>query len=235
MKMNRKNTILLTLSCIFVLVEMHLCNLIQTTSPPNAIQYLSVILACLFCILFAEKTKSYAFTQLALVFTVFADFFLVYLERPNKLFAMICFSVTQIAYFLRIYFEEENKTLKKVHLILRVALSLIILIATSFVLGENTDALALVSMFYYVNLMLNIAFSFFNFKKSWIFTLGLICFILCDTFIGLASLGAYVDLSNNQFLLKLLNPGFNVAWAFYVPSQTLLAISLLPDKIKKRV
>lgn len=235
MKMNRKNTILLTLSCIFVLTELHLSNLIQTTSPPNKIQYLSVILACLFCILFAEKTKSYAFTQLALVFTVFADFFLVYLNNSNRLLAMLCFSVTQIAYFLRIYFEEENKTLKKVHLFLRATLSLIILIATYIVLGENTDALSLVSMFYYVNLVLNIVFSFLNFKNSWIFTLGLICFVICDTFIGLANIGAYIDLNNNPFLLKLLHPGFNAAWAFYVPSQMLLAISLLPNKIKKRV
>jgi hypothetical protein len=148
---------------------------------------------------------------------------------------MICFSVTQITYFLRIYFEDENQTRKKVHLVLRASLSLIILISTCLVLGKQTDVLALVSIFYYVNLVLNIVFSFFNFKNSWIFTIGLICFVICDTFIGLANIGPYIDLHNNPFLLKLLNPGFNVAWAFYVPSQTLLAISLLPNKLKKRV
>ena len=231
--MNRKNTILLSLSCIFVVVELHLSNLIQTTSPPNTIQYLSVILACLFCILFAEKTISYAFTQAGLLFTVLADFFLVYLENPNKLLAMLCFSVTQIAYFLRIYFEEESKILKKVHLILRASLSLLIIVSTVMVLGENTDALALVSMFYYVNLILNIVFAFFNFKKSWVLIFGLICFLICDTFIGVSNMVAYINLENNPFLYTLLNPGFNAAWAFSVPSQMLLAISLLPNKLKR--
>ena len=103
------------------------------------------------------------------------------------------------------------------------------------VLGENTDALALVSMFYYANLILNIVFAFFNFKKSWVLIFGLICFLICDTFIGVSNMVAYINLENNPFLYTLLNPGFNAAWAFYVPSQTLLAISLLPEKTKKRV
>jgi hypothetical protein len=177
--MNKNNKLILTFSCIFILIELQLSYLIQTTSPPNKIQYLSVILACIFCLVFVEKSKSYLFTQIALIFTVFADFFLVYLNNSNRLFAMICFSVTQITYFLRIYFEDENQTRKKVHLVLRASLSLIILISTCLVLGKHTDALALVSIFYYVNLVLNIVFSFFNFKNSWIFMLGLICFVIC--------------------------------------------------------
>ena len=233
--MNRKNKILISLTCTFVLIELQLSYLIQTTYPPNTYQYLSVILAGLFCILFAEKSKFYIFTQIALIFTVFADYFLVHLGSSDKLVAMLCFSVTQIAYFLRIFFEDENIKRRKIHLILRASLCLTVIACTFVVLGKKTDSLVLVSMFYYTNLLLNIIFALINPKKSWIFVLGLICFIICDTFIGLANMMAYIDLSNYPFLHKLLNPGFDPAWAFYVPSQTLLAISLLPNKIKKRV
>lgn len=233
--MSKKNKIPTFLSCAFILVEMQLSYLIQTTTSPNKIQYFSVVLACLFCVIFAKKSKSYAFTQLALIFTVFADFFLVLPYYTNKPMAMICFSVTQIAYFLRIYFEDANKTRRKVHLILRASLSLIIIIATCVVLGKQTDALSLISMFYYTNLVLNIAFALIDFKKSWIFALGLVCFVICDTLIGFANIGPYINVENNQFIQKLLHPGFDIAWAFYVPSQMLLAISLLPSKLKKRV
>ena len=44
----------------------------------------------------------------------------------------------------------------------------------------------------------------------------------------------YIAIPKESFLWTLLHPGFDLAWAFYVPSQTLIALSLLPDRIKKK-
>lgn len=233
--MTKKHKILISFSVVFLTIEVILGYFIQTVFPPDALQYSAVVLACVFCFSFAEKSTSYLFTQIALICTVCADFFLVCLQDMNQLAGMVFFSGTQIAYFLRIYFEEKNKKTRQIHFILRSCASVIVLMATSIVLGKNTDALALVSMFYYTNLIFNIVFSFLNFKTSNLLAIGLVCFAVCDTIIGMVSLGAYMDVSKNSLIRALLNSKIDIAWLFYVPSQTLLAISLLPNKFKKRV
>lgn len=233
--MIKNKRLLLSLSGIFLLVEIILGIIIQTKPSPQNFQYLSIVLACIFCFVFLEKSKSYLLTQIALLCTVGADYFLICVNPMNQLCGMIFFSGTQIAYFLRIYFEEKNNKIRKIHLITRVCASIITILATLIVLGKQTDALALISMFYYANLLLNIVFAFINFKSSQILAIGLVCFALCDTFIGFANIGPYMNLSESSVIYKLLDLNIDLAWLFYVPSQMLLAISLLPNKIKKRV
>ena len=106
---------------------------------------------------------------------------------------------------------------------------------TPAVLQASTDALALVSMVYYVNLILNLLFSFLQFRKQPLLSVGFLLFLLCDTVIGLNMLDAYLPISRESLLYAVIDPGFNLAWAFYLPSQTLLAISLLPSYWKRDV
>lgn len=211
--------------------------LLQTVqgSVPVNLRYASVVLACLFCVVFAEKSASYFLTQLALIFTVGADYFLVYRTDMLQLPAMLCFSVVQIAYFLRLYFEDGSRTRRRVHVILRAALSLAALTVTVAMLGRTCDAVALVSMFYYVNLILNAVFAFASFGKNPIFAIGLLLFILCDTVIGLSMIDAYLPVAQDSLLYHVLSPGFDLAWAFYLPSQALLAVSLLPSRWKREL
>ena len=233
--MLKNKRLLIALSLAFVIIEIALGIIIQTPHSNNYIQYFAIALACVFCSIFFEKSKSYLFTQIALIFTVLADFFLVYLYPIEQLNGMIFFAGTQIAYFLRIYFEEQNAKIRKIHLRTRIIASIVAIVATFIVLGKNTDALAIVSIFYYANLILNIVFAFINFKNEQILAIGLVFFVICDTFVGFGSIGPYMTLSEGSLIYKILNSGVNVAWIFYVPSQMLLAISLLPNKIKKRV
>ena len=233
--MIKNKKILISLSAIFLLIEIQLSYIIQTSPGSYNIQFFAIVLACLFCFLFIEKSKSYIFTQVALICTVCADSFLIFPDRQKQLFGMIFFSGTQIAYFLRIFFEEKNPKIRKIHLIIRTSASIIIVLATCVVLGAKTDALSLVSMFYYTNLILNIAFSFVMFKSAYILAIGLVFFAICDTFIGFANIGPYMNISQSSLIYKLLYSGIDIAWVFYVPSQMLLAISLLSQKIKKRV
>ncbi len=189
--------------------------------------FLVVVLSMLFAILTFQKTKSYLFTQIALVCTVFADIFLVVIDPMIQLPAMIFFSGTQICYFLRIYIEAKSKTEKKIHLIIRLCLSVVMLLITAIVLRQNTDPLSLVSMFYYTNLVINIVFAFIHFKNSPFLAIGLLLFLFCDTIIGLNIMadsyltGRVVETINHFF------SGTNWAWIFYVPSQAMLGASLI--------
>ena len=113
-----KNKKALTFLCsIFVIVEIFLSHYVQITSTEiaNPAKFFAIALACAFCVLSIEKSKVYLFTQLALVATVGADYFLVYIPERHQLYGMLCFAVAQILYFLRIYFEDTcQKLLLKV-------------------------------------------------------------------------------------------------------------------------
>lgn len=230
-----KNKKTIHTACVFfIIAEICLSFLIQATSNcTEGLQFASVALACVFCFLSIGKGKSYIFTQAGLIATVFADFFLVVLSPRNQLGGMICFSFAQIFYFLRLYSEDRSSKSRSIHLTVRAILSATAIVATALVLGENTDALAVVSVFYYANLILNVIFSFAVPKSFTIFVIGLICFVLCDTIIGLTNIAPYLP-AVGDFVSDLLSTlEFDPAWMFYVPSQTLIAMSVLPKITKE--
>ena len=233
--MIKNKKLLLGLSVAFLCIMAVLGVLLQTAQEaiPINLRYTAITLACLCCFLFAQTSYSFLFTQLALIFTLVADYYLVYLQDVQQLPAMLSFSVVQIAYFLRLYFEDENKTRRKVHLVLRAALSVAAIVVTLAVLGKACDAVAVVSMFYYANLILNAVFACISFSKNPLLAIGLVLFILCDTVIGLSLIDAYLPVAQNSPMYRIISPGFDLAWAFYLPSQALLAVSLLPNRWKK--
>lgn len=232
--MIKNEKLLLSLSIAFLTVEAILGVLLQAAQDVISLnlRYTAVVLACLFTFLFAEKSRSYLLTQVALVATVFADYFLVLRTDMRQLPAMLFFAAAHIAYFLRLFFEDGRKTHRYTRLIVHAALSLIASVVTLAVLGEACDALAIVSIFCYVNLILNIVFSCLTFKQNALLSIGLILFLLCDTVIGLIFIKAYLPIPPDSFLYTIILPSFDLAWAFYLPSQALLAISLLPKRLK---
>ena len=219
----------------FLAIEALLGVLLQTASgrAVSLYSYASVLLAFLFCAVLALPTRAYLFTQLGLLFTVFADYFLVYLPVQKKLPAMLLFLVAQLCYYLRLRTAEHGKR-RRTHALCRLGASLLALLLTLSVLRENADALALVSMLYYANLILNIVFAFAAAEKPPLFAVGLVLFLCCDTLIGLSLLGTYFPLSEGSLLYRIVYPGFNLAWAFYLPSQALIAISLLPKRLQAK-
>ena len=218
---------------LFFAVETILGILFQTGFGNGAhLRYATVVVACLFCALFAETSWDYLLTQLALILTVGADWFLVLPSTPNQLPGMIFFSAAQLSYAARLCLGEKNSNRLRIHLWLRAALSLLALAATVAVLGDGTDAVALISVFYYANLALNILFAWSQSPRELIMALGLTLFLCCDTLIGLAFLDGYLPVSETSVIYRVIysltHPGFDLAWAFYLPSQMLLAVSLLP-------
>lgn len=234
--MIKNKKLLLGLSVAFLCIMAVLGVLLQTAQEaiPINLRYTAITLACLCCFLFAQTSYSFLFTQLALIFTLVADYYLVYLQDVQQLPAMLSFSVVQIAYFLRLYFEDENKTRRKVHLVLRAALSVAAIAVTLAVLGKACDAVAVVSMFYYANLILNAVFACIFFSKNPLLAIGLVLFILCDTVIGLSLIDTYLPVAQDSPMYRIISPGFDLAWAFYLPSQALLAVSLLPNRWKNQ-
>lgn len=231
--MRRNKRLLAAAVLLFLCVAYALAVLLQITEEP-AVSYYSfglVVLCCLFCALFAEKSPAYGLTQLALFTTVCADYFLVYSDNVHPLPAMLFFSVTQLCYFGRLYLTDSCPKRRRVQLFLRVGLSAFALLLTVLILGESTDALALVSMFYYANLILNVIFAFVG-RQDTLLAIGLLLFLLCDTCVGLGNLYAYLPV-NEAALNRVLYGYCNLAWVFYSPSQVLLALSLLPRRLRQ--
>lgn len=188
--------------------------------------YACVISSCLFCALLSDGSKSWLFTQLGLIGTVGADFFLVFLPVQIRVPGLIFFCGTQIAYFLRIYCEDENRIRKRVHLILRACASVGGLIVTSLVLGSRVDAVAVISIFYYANLLCNVLFALLNFKSSRLFALALLFFILSDTLLGFQALSDYFLIPRGSFIYYAVLIGKRIFYPLYILSQGCIPISV---------
>ena len=231
----KNKKLIIILSAVFIIAETVLSVLVhKATGEANRyVSYLCVVLACLFAALFAEKTKEYFFTQIALVMTVLADYFLVMLPEIRQFPAMVFFSVAQLAYFSRIYVSTESRRTRMFHFAVRLEVVIFAIILTFIVLRHTVDEVSVISMFYFANLVINIVFAFVQFKRNYLLAIGLLLFACCDVLIGFSFLGNYLEIAPGSFAYKLAHPGMNLAWVFYVPSQTLLALSLMPDRLKK--
>lgn len=168
------------------------------------------------------------FITLALFFTLIADFFLVICTEQHRLWGMVFFLGAQTVYAIRL----QRKCPHRGFLICRIALIILAEGITLAVLKDKTDMLAVVSLCYYANLIVSIFEGFGQLTVSKLFPLGMLLFLLCDTVIGLQiATGEYLPVVTDSVLSKILYPGFNLAWLFYLPSQVLLALCTL-KKVK---
>ena len=186
--------------------------------------YLAIVLCFFFALIFGRKTSP--FVTAALGFTVCADFCLVICIPIQQLWGMVFFLGAQICYAITLR-KYSNTPL----LLLRLALSGIAAAIAVLVLKERTDPLAVVSVCYYANLLMNIVESLIQFRRNKILPIAFVLFILCDTVIGLqVAAGGYLNIPQTSLLYRLLFMNFNLSWFFYLPSQVLLALSTLPTK-----
>ena len=190
--------------------------------------FLCVVVPFLFSLTFISKDFDTIYTQIALFCTVMADLFLVVLEPQIRGVAMTFFFITQLCYALRTL-RFYNK--KIVFIIVYVFAVVLVITTTIIVLKNKTDYLSIISMLYYTFLVCNVIFSCIKFKYSPLLAVGLILFICCDTLIGLKmAIGTYIDINPSSFLYIISHTTFNLAWLFYIPSQTLLALSVYRKK-----
>lgn len=214
---------------IFIVIQTVLFVLVFTTHNElhKVASFGCVVNPFAYSLKFLSKDKIAIYTQIALLTTVFADLFLVVITPQFKDVAMTFFAITQICYALRLLQLTKHKA---VNIVLRVVYIIAVIVVTFLVLKDKTDYLSVISMFYYANLILNLVYAIAFIKKSPLFAIGLLLFLLCDTIIGLdVASGTYLNIQS-QFIQNVLDLPFNLAWVFYVPSQALLALSLHKTK-----
>lgn len=188
--------------------------------------YCAVVLAFLFNLLFFEKRLDFAFTVGALAFTLISDYFLV-VRGDSYVPAMLFFSVAQLFYAARIH-TELSALAQKIHAAARAVLSLLAVLLPFLILGARADALSVISVFYFAQLIANCSFAFVNLRRGGvIFPIGLLLFLFCDIFVGFGNLGAYLSIAPGTLAAWLARPPINMAWVFYLPSQTLLGMSMI--------
>ena len=198
--------------------------LMHTTAYFRILAYSSVVLAFVMNLILLRKTSASVATVVALLFTLGADYFLV-IRGDSYPFAMVLFSVAQLAYATRIWLGSDVGK-RRVELIVRGAVALISVLLPFLVLGSGADFLSVISVFYFGQLILNCVFSVTLMKKrNYVFFAGLVLFLLCDIFVGFGNLGSYLPIEQGTFAWWLAHPPINMAWVFYLPSQALLGIS----------
>lgn len=205
---------------LFLMVQTFLYGMILSASGDSLV--ISSYAAILLCFLFSFTFGTEFWLVGGLLFTALADFCLVIVEPINRLGGMVFFLGAQICYGIWLHRKNPNKALLLSRIILTVAAAVI----TKAVLGEKSDALALVSVCYYANLIQNILSAFSRFQEQKTISIGLLLFLLCDTVIGLqVAAGTYLPIGAESALYKFLFMGFNLSWFFYLPSQICIALT----------
>ena len=185
-----------------------------------ATEYCAIVLCFLFALLHL-KNKQW-FLLGGLVCTLGADFFLVVCTPIQQLWGMIFFLGAQSLYAAMLHRSHPNRAF----LWIRLGLIAVAEVITAAILKDKTDALALVSICYYVNLIFNIVLAFVQFRAYRLFAIGLVFFLLCDTVIGLqVAAGGYLPIAEGSALHSILFAPFNLSWMFYLPSQVLISFS----------
>lgn len=211
------------LTVIFILLEITLFYFgVFSHFEQHYFQYASIVLAFVFSLLWIRKDNY--LIQIALFFTLIADTFLtllIPLTNAKQIVGITFFALTQITYAIYLHVRSQHR---KVFFIIRMITTAVALVVTVLVLREKADYLSLTSIFYYTNLILNLIFSFFTFKKNPLLAIGLIFFLLCDTIVGLSFIRDYIAIGESAILNFIFSLPFNLIWFFYMPSQTLISL-----------
>ena len=210
------------LTAVFLCIEAVLYYFVLTGSGMTftVTAYTGIILCFAFALIMGIRQDWLMVAGLAC--TVGADYCLVICDPIQQFWGMVFFLGAQIFYAISLYRKRKNNVL----LGIRIGLSVIALVVAFVVLKENVDPLALISVCYYANLIMNMVTAFTQWDKCKLLPIGFVLFILCDTIIGLqVASGGYLPIPKDSALYSFLFSGFNTSWMFYLPSQVLIALS----------
>lgn len=232
MKMKtRKRVASALLFLLFVIAQAVLFPLIQLTpgDVSASASYLSIIVVALFVIIACKCRGADHLVRLGLLLTLVADYFLV-LSDDKQIEGVAAFAVVQLCYCFYLIAKEERLYLCVLNTLTRIILAGVLIACAFVVLGADTDALSLISVIYYANLVTNMIFAFALGKGNRIFAIGLVLFAMCDLCIGLEILATeYLD---SDVFAFFYGENINLPWVFYQPSQVLIALSLFKGKQK---
>ena len=186
----------------------------------------AIILVLLYSLLFKNKNISVLLMQLAFVFTLASDTFLVGVAPKIQWLAMTTFFIVQSLYFAKMLLSIKAKKYVADNIAIRAILIGCAVLLGWLVLKEKLDYVAAISLMYFASIIHNVILAFVLFKKSPLMALGMLLFLCCDIVVGLNSaIGVYISVPETSILYKIAFAQFNLAWTFYLPSQTMLALS----------
>ena len=159
---------------------------------------------------------------LALLCTAGADLFLAALKDAQWVPGLAVFCCAQLFWAMRLLLLEAGKR-RFVHL-LTWALTCATLLIVAILWARGADTVLLLSAAYASLLLTTVLFSWLT-PVNLLFTLGMTLFLGCDLFVAVNNAALYLDLSAYPLLQTLHDLPFNMMWAFYGPSQMLLALS----------
>jgi len=209
---------------IFLALETALyCGLLAGGSNFTVYAYTSIVLCFVYGLLQFKSANPWMLGGMAC--TVGADFFLVVCSPADQLWGMVFFMAAQSMYAVALHKKKFHKPI----FVLRLSITVIAPLIALLVLRDKTDALSVISLCYYVNLIFNLITAWSQGNK--VLGIGFVLFLLCDTVIGLqVAAGGYLPIGEGTLLHRIIFIDFNLAWFFYLPSQVLIAL-----KIKERV
>lgn len=167
------------------------------------------------CFLFSLGGRGDRRITLGLLFTVAADYFLLFTDR--FLPGVVSFLCVQLCYFL--WLERDKRTLF-FSLIGKMILSAAVL-GTLSALGVEVDVLLAVTLYYFLFLVENTVRGIRSGKK--LFAAGMCLFLLCDIQVGIFNMASYVPaFSENSLLYEIAAVGM---WACYLPAKVCITLA----------
>ncbi len=207
---------------VFLLLESVLYYFILTASGSLLVytSFFAIVLCFLYALLPPGKPNLWMLAGLAC--TVAADYCLVICQPIQRLWGMVFFLGAQSLYAAKLHLFKPSKALLGV----RLGLTAVAVALVFIVLKNKADPLAVVSLCYYANLIMNIVVAFTQRKNHKLLPIALVLFLLCDTVIGLqVAAGGYLPIEEGSALHKIIFMRFNLSWFFYLPSQVLISLS----------
>lgn len=178
----------------------------------------AVLVAVMF---FRDTTRDNAIMLAALFFTAVSDLFILVLGKYYEI-GLVTFIIVQSLYLYRLYSDR----LKKIYITLSVRLGVMVALIITFAVLNMLNLLIAECAIYITMLSANVVDAFIICKKSvnnLLFAIGLILFLGCDICVGLHNFGTVLNVALPIWLTKTVSVAM---WAFYLPSQVLITLSV---------
>jgi len=200
----------------------------------------TIIILCFCYALFLGKSadKSILLSmRMALFFTLVSDLFILLLDQYYN--GVLTFIFAQQLYGIRLSMvkynsnDEKEASLMRRDFLIRLAFQAVVLVVICLLLvrtGTKLDELLIASILYFLSILTNfargirIAASHKKKRELVLFAVGITLFLLCDINVGIFNLSGYVQLPETTYHV-LYNIASILMWAFYAPSQVVLALS----------
>jgi len=220
---------------IFVAAELAtlLCMLFAPHSEYSL--YAAITVAFLYALLFNSTNAKVMIMQIALLFTLAANTFLVGVTTQVQWFAISALFICQTLYFARLLLELKSTKWIADNIAIRIILVAAAITSAVVLLKNKCDYVSIILLAYYVSIVHNAVLAFCMFKKSPMLAIGLLLLLFSQTITGLnIAIGTYINVPESSILYIISHTSFNLAWALYIPSQTFIALSVVDATKEKK-